>query len=273
MGEALQRRRNRRAVRGNTPADWIRTGNAMTVINSYAAAHGGVAPIMIFVDTGGTFNNDTQCVDGPRGNAADHLTEDVRPYVISRFGAASTPASWAVVGWSMGGTCAADLAVMHPELFGTFEDIAGDLGPAVGGKAQTIAQLYGGNAAAWAHFDPLIVLTGHSRYTDTAGWFASSTGAQGPSRGRPGGPRGGRSGGGHAPNGTGYGGQADTPDSGIQAQEAVQLCAAMTADGITCIQHLTAGGHTWQAAAASFAAAFPWIASRVDAATPTTAPT
>ena len=97
----------------------------MTVINSYAAAHGGVAPIMIFVDTGGTFNNDTQCVDGPRGNAADHLTEDVRPYVISRFGAASTPASWAVVGWSMGGTCAADLAVMHPELFGTFEDIAG----------------------------------------------------------------------------------------------------------------------------------------------------
>ena len=63
----------------NTPTDWIRTGNAMSVIDSYAGAHGGSAPIVVFVDSGGTFNNDTECVDGPRGNAADHLTEDVRP--------------------------------------------------------------------------------------------------------------------------------------------------------------------------------------------------
>ena len=130
---------------------------------------------MVFVDSGGTFNNDTECVDGPRGNAADHLTEDVRPYVISRFGASAAPASWAVVGWSMGGTCAADLAVTHPELFGTFEDIAGDLGPTVGDKAQTIAQLYGGDAALWARFDPLTVLAGHAPYPDTAGWFANAT--------------------------------------------------------------------------------------------------
>ena len=179
----------------NTPTDWIRTGNAMSVIDSYAAAHGGSAPIVVFVDAGGTFNNDTQCVDGTRGNAADHLTEDVRPYVISRFGAASAaPASWAVVGWSMGGTCAADLAVIHPELFGTFEDIAGDLGPAVGRKAQTIAQLYGGDAALWARFDPLTVLSGHARYTDTAGWFDNSTDARTPFPGKPGTTRGGRPG-------------------------------------------------------------------------------
>jgi hypothetical protein len=37
-----------------------------------------------------------------------HLTKEVRPYVISRFGASSAPAQWAVVGWSMGGTCAID---------------------------------------------------------------------------------------------------------------------------------------------------------------------
>src|SRR5689334_17242361 len=43
----------------NTPTDWIRTGNAMSVIDSYAAAHAGSAPIMVFVDSGGTFNNDT----------------------------------------------------------------------------------------------------------------------------------------------------------------------------------------------------------------------
>ena len=68
-------------------------------------------------------------------------------------------ANWGVVGWSMGGTCAVDLAVMHPELFSAFVDIAGDLGPNAGNKAQTIARLFGGNADAWAAFDPTTVIT------------------------------------------------------------------------------------------------------------------
>ena len=38
------------------------------------------------------------------GNAADHLTKEVRPYVISRFGTSSDPANWGVVGWSAGRT-------------------------------------------------------------------------------------------------------------------------------------------------------------------------
>jgi S-formylglutathione hydrolase FrmB len=245
----------------NTPADWVRTGNAMPVIDAYATAHGGVAPIIVFVDAGGAFNNDTQCVDGPRGNSADHLTGDVRPYVISRFGASAAPANWGVVGWSMGGTCAADLAVTHPELFGTFEDIAGDLGPAVGDKSQTIARLYGGDAAAWARFDPLTVLAGHAPYPDTAGWFANSTGD--PAQRRFGAPPGGRP---REQDGTGYGGRADAGDSGNQVEEAAQLCGVMTRDGITCTQHTVPGGHTWQVAATSFADAFPWVAARVEGA-------
>jgi len=103
----------------------------------------------VFADAAGSVSNDTERVNGPHGNAADHLTRDVRPWVISQLGAAPEPARWAVVGWSMGGTCAVDLAVMHPELFGTFQDISGDLGPNTGTKTQTIARLYGGNPAAW----------------------------------------------------------------------------------------------------------------------------
>jgi hypothetical protein len=76
------------------------------------------------------------------------LTKEVRPYVISQFGVSPDPASWAVVGWSAGGTCAIDLAVVYPELFTTFEDIGGDRGPNSGTKAQTIERLYGGNGAA-----------------------------------------------------------------------------------------------------------------------------
>ena len=71
----------------------------------------------------------------------------------------------------MGGTCAVDLAVMHPDMFSAFEDIAGDIGPNSGNKEQTIARLFGGNADAWAAFDPTTVITKHGPYTGVAGWF------------------------------------------------------------------------------------------------------
>ena len=119
----------------NTPADWLRAGNAVKTVDDFAAAHGGNAPVLVFVDSGGAFNNDTECVNGTRGNAADHLTKDVVPYMISHFGVSADRSNWGVVGWSMGGTCAVDLTVMHPDMFSAFEDIAGDLGPNSGTKA------------------------------------------------------------------------------------------------------------------------------------------
>ncbi len=112
----------------NTPADWLRTGSAAKTMDDFARAHGGNAPVLVFVDSGGSFNNDTECVNGSRGNAADHLTKDVVPFMVSQFGVSSNSANWGIVGWSMGGTCAVDLTVMHPELFSSFVDIAGDLG-------------------------------------------------------------------------------------------------------------------------------------------------
>ena len=99
----------------NTPADWMRAGNAVKTIDDFAAAHGGNAPVFVFVDSGGAFNNDTECVNGTRGNAADHLTKDVVPFMISNYRVSPNRANWGIVGWSMGGTCAVDLTVMHPE--------------------------------------------------------------------------------------------------------------------------------------------------------------
>jgi S-formylglutathione hydrolase FrmB len=57
-------------------------------------------------------------------------------------------------------------------MFSAFLDIAGDRGPNSGTKAQTITQLFGGDASAWAAFDPSTVIARHGRYSNVSGVFA-----------------------------------------------------------------------------------------------------
>jgi S-formylglutathione hydrolase FrmB len=242
----------------SNPTNWIRTGNAVGVVDGYAKAHAGAAPVLVFVDSSGSFNNDTECVNGPRGNAADHLTKDVRPYVISQFGTSATAADWAVVGWSMGGTCAIDLTVMHPDMFSTFDDIGGDRGPNSGTKAQTIKRLYGGDAAAWAAFDPRTVMAKHGKYVGVAGYFDDS---QEPpddkTKNLPDRPD-------QHEAPVGFGGHDDADvfrDKGALPD----LCAAAVAVDIGCSLRVYPGYHTWQFAAQAFANALPWLAQRVRA--------
>lgn len=217
----------------NTPADWLRAGGAVKTLDDFAAAHGGYAPVVVFVDPGGTFNNDTECVNGARGNAADHLTEDVVPYMKSNFGVSVKSANWGVVGWSMGGTCAVDLTVMHPDTFSAFEDIAGDLAPNSGTRPQTVDRLFGGNAAAYAAFDPTAVITRHGPYRGIAGWFDVN--------------------GVVAPAGVA------TPND--QAAAASSLCSVGASSGIDCAVVAQPGNHDWPFASNAFAAALPWLAS------------
>jgi S-formylglutathione hydrolase FrmB len=234
----------------NTPSDWPRTGNAIGTIDDFAAAHGGNAPVFVFVDVGGSFNNDTECVDGPRGNVAAHLTKDMPPYVTGTFGANS--ANWGVVGWSMGGTCAVDLTVTQPELFSTFVDIAGDTGPNAGTKEQTIARIYGGDAAKWPIYDPTTVITKHGPYKDVSGWFAISSDVPVQKKG------------GFGPaNGVGLGGQDAAGNPGDQTDAANSLCKLGQANGITCAIIASPGKHDWPFATDVFAASLPWLAGQI----------
>ncbi len=227
----------------NTPADWLRTGQAIKTVDDFAAAHHGYAPVLVFVDPGGAFNNDTECVNGARGNSADHMTKDVVPYMVSKFGVSPDRSKWGIVGWSMGGTCAVDLAVMHPDMFSTFEDIAGDIAPNTGNKGQTIARLFGGNAAAWAAFDPTTVMTRHGPYSGVSGWFDVNGSAA----------------------------TIPTRSKNDQVTAAKSLCAAGIANGINCAVVSQPGKHDWPFASHAFAAALPWLAGQVG--TPDVPPT
>ena len=236
----------------NPPADWLRAGNAIKTMDDFAAAHGGNAPVLVFVDSGGAFNNDTECVNGTRGNAADHLTKDVVPFMVSHFGVSASSANWGIVGWSMGGTCAVDLTVMHPELFSSFVDIAGDMGPTAGTKDQTIARLFGGNAAAWAAFDPRTVITAHGPYSGVSGWFVISTSPPTQRRNLNAGD-----------NAVGLGGRDAAGNPGDQTQAANSLCALGQAHGIACAVVATSGKHDWPFATQVFASSLPWLAGQL----------
>ncbi|WP_284236227.1 alpha/beta hydrolase [Mycobacterium antarcticum] len=238
----------------NTPGDWLRAGNAIKTIDDFAAANGGNAPVLVFVDTGGAFNNDTECVNGSRGNSADHLIKDVVPFMEAHYGVSTDRANWGLVGWSMGGTCAVDLATMHPDMFSTFEDIAGDLAPNSGTKQQTIDRLFGGNAAAYAAFDPTTVITRHGPYTGLSGWFDIN------GSGSSGGPTVMNA---ANADGTGLGGKDAATHVSDQAAAANSLCALGAANGISCAVVMQPGRHDWPFAEQAFGAALPWLAGKV----------
>ena len=208
----------------NTPSDWVRAGDAVSAADGFAAAHGGDSPVLVFVDSGGAFNIDTECVNGPRGNAADHLTKDIVPFMISNFGVSAQRAQWGVAGFSAGGTCAVDLAVMHPELFSAFADLAGDLSPNSGTKAQTIDRLFGGSVKAWSRFDPSTVITRHGPYQGVSGVFTVVSG---------------------------------------QDAAANTLCGLALTNGIECTVATVPGEHDWPFAGRAWAAALPWLAGEL----------
>ncbi|MDR3032258.1 MAG: hypothetical protein LBV78_03985, partial [Kitasatospora sp.] len=159
----------------------------------------------------------------------DHLVKDVPPYIAKTFGSAAGPHSWAVAGWSMGGTCAVDLAVLHPDVFGHFVGISGDLGPNLGSKQATINDLYGGNAAAWDAHDPLTVLGRAKKdtYRGSSGYFL-------------------------------VGGE----EGGKHLENAQALDRAARAAGLETKVEVHPGKHDWQFGTAGFKLALPWLAQR-----------
>ena len=207
------------------PDNWIRAGFAVRTADAYAAAHHGFAPVLVFADATGGFHVDTECVDGSGGKAEDHLFKDIPPFVEKTFGTATTASKWGVAGFSMGGTCAVMLAVTHPQVFGHFLDISGDLGPNMGDRNSTIAKLYDGDAAAYDANDPMTVLAHHGKYPKGfSGMFA------------------------------------DGDQESKHIQQAKQLSAAGKKDGIASSVYVAPGSHSFTFASAAFQAQLPWLA-------------
>ena len=232
------------------PADWPRVG-AQKILDDFAAAHGGNAPVVVWVDQSGAFSNDTECVNGIRGDAADHLTKDVIPYLVANFGVSPDPAHWGIAGWSSGGTCALTLTLKHPELFTAFVDIDGQMGPNAGTKPQTIHRLFGGDAEAWAAFDPKTVMEQHGPYQGISAWFAVSEPTTAVYRA-----------------GVTHPGDVQVPEpemkgNGEIVAVAQYMCALASSYGIECAVVPQPGNHNFRSAVNMFGSALPWLAGKL----------
>lgn len=151
------------------PSDMLMAGRATADLNTFAAAHHGLAPIVVAPDQLGASDRNPMCVDSPLGNSATYLTVDVPSWIKSHLKVSSNPRYWAVGGFSQGGTCATQFGFGHPDLFGSVIDISGELAPTIG--AETVAKGFGGSVAAYDAAKPLTLLARHAPYSDSWAFF------------------------------------------------------------------------------------------------------
>ncbi|MBC7723485.1 MAG: esterase [Burkholderiaceae bacterium] len=136
-----------------------------------AAAHGGLAPIVIVADQLGNPDSDPLCLDTPNyGNAETFLTQDVVNWARVNLNIINEPRYWTIAGYSNGGQCAISLAAKHPDLFSNVIDISGEefAGSEIAGTV--LADVFHGDQAAYDAVKPENLLAAR-KFSDTTAVF------------------------------------------------------------------------------------------------------
>lgn len=156
------------------PADWLTGGALRGHMDTFAAAHGGVAPVVVIPDPNGSQNANTMCLDSKIAQADTYLAKDVTQWISATLAVDTNHASWAIGGFSFGGTCAIQMGTRHPDLFPAVVGFSSEVEPAVAKERQkTIDASFPGDAAAFDRQTPLAMMAterfdGHGMYL-TAG--------------------------------------------------------------------------------------------------------
>lgn len=141
-----------------SPQDWVTGGDIQTMMDSFAAQHKGLAPVVVMPDdTGSEFGN-PMCMDSNLGKAQTYLAVDVPNWVKSTFQVDGDASQWAVAGLSYGGTCALQLSVNDPNAYRDFISISGQDQPTLGSFQQSVNAAFNGDTAKFLAVDPLTVM-------------------------------------------------------------------------------------------------------------------
>lgn len=208
------------------PQDWISAGKLPQIMDAFAAAHDGLAPVVVVPDATGSQLGDPLCLDSRRGNSATYLAIDVPAWIKARLTVDVRPAAWAVAGASYGGTCALQLTTNHPAVYPTFIDIAGAVEPSLGDRSRTVLEAFGGDERRFAQVNPADILR-RQRFSGCAGAIVI--------------------------------GSSDRDNR----SDVLKVLADTTAAGMD--SHLTEvpGAHDWRAFSAGLSVELPWLARRI----------
>jgi enterochelin esterase-like enzyme len=149
-----------------SPDQPLTTAKLQQSLDAYAAAHQGLAPIVVSPDQLSAPDVNPMCVDSPIGNSATYLTVDVPTWITTNLPVLPGPHYWGIGGYSQGGTCSIQLGAAHPELFGAILDASGEEFPKIGDAQTTIDKGFGGDAAKYAAAYPAAIMAAHAPYSD-----------------------------------------------------------------------------------------------------------
>ncbi|MFP5313360.1 MAG: alpha/beta hydrolase, partial [Actinomycetes bacterium] len=155
------------------PADWLTGGAIRGHMDSFAAAHGGVSPVVVIPDPNGSQSANTMCMDSRIANADTYLARDVPQWISSTLAVDDNHSHWAVGGFSFGGTCAVQMGTRHPDTYADVLAFSSEAEPAIAKERQkTIDAAFPGNPDEFIKQTPLDIMK-HRRF-DASGLYLTA---------------------------------------------------------------------------------------------------
>ncbi len=113
------------------PSQWLDTLHLGQAVDQASASGALVAPIIVSPQTEVPIGVDSECVDGGGSNprVETWLTTDVPNWVVGHFAVRTDRQSWATIGLSAGGWCAAMASMRHPGTYSAAVVMAGYFTP------------------------------------------------------------------------------------------------------------------------------------------------
>jgi enterochelin esterase-like enzyme len=103
----------------SSAAQWVQTMHLQSALADQVNAHRLHPVIVVSPQLEVPSGTDTECVNGsPGAQMETFLTRDVPDWLAARFRVRTDRGSWATIGLSAGGWCAAMAAMLHPSQFG-----------------------------------------------------------------------------------------------------------------------------------------------------------
>ena len=102
-----------------TPEQWLDAMHLLPSLDAAVTAHQLAASVVVIPTLEVPAGRDTECVDAGAGQPEleTWLSQDVPDYVEQHYAVSRQSRSWATIGLSMGGWCANEMAMLHPDRF------------------------------------------------------------------------------------------------------------------------------------------------------------